>query len=212
MEVLDIPEGNKANALNSADRQARGGIRIYLDADVTCDPGMVGALVDTLDRPEPAYASGQLRVAPAQNWTSRCYAAIWVRLPFMTDGVPGAGLFAVNAAGRKRWDQFPAIISDDSYVRLSFAPHERHGGAPGYDWPVPEGWSNLVRVRRRQDAGMEEIRRYYPEKLANEGKTPLTLGRLLKIALTAPIGFAVYIAISLAVRSKPMDFAWNRGR
>ena len=30
-------------------------------------------------------------------------AAIWVRLPFMTDGVPGAGLFAVNASGRARW-------------------------------------------------------------------------------------------------------------
>jgi hypothetical protein len=61
---------------------------------------------------------------PPGRAVTRAYARFWQRLPFARVA-PGYGLFAVNAAGRARWGDFPAIISDDTFVRLQFAPEER---------------------------------------------------------------------------------------
>lgn len=216
IEVLDLPQGGKAGALNAADRLVTEddpqGMRIYLDADVVMSPPLLAALWRALDRPDAAYASGRLVVARAQSAVTRAYARIWTRLPFMTEGVPGAGLFAVNAAARARWGEFPAIISDDTYVRLQFAPAERIGVEPGFEWPMVEGFSNLVRVRRRQDAGVAEVARHYPAIMANEGKSVLTRGNLLRLALSDPAGFAVYVSVALAVRMRRDAGRWSRGR
>lgn len=211
LDVLDEKIGGKPAALNRADSAATGDIRIYLDADVLMSPPLLDELAQTLDRPDPTYASGKLTVSPAKSWVTRAYGRIWARLPFMTEGVPGAGLFAVNAPGRARWGEFPEIISDDTFVRLQFSPDERIAVPAPYSWPLIEGFSALVRVRRRQDAGVAELDRMYTGILEREGKAPLTPGYMMRLALTDPIGLAVYIAISLAVRAK-RGTGWTRGR
>ena len=134
-------------------------MRAYLDADVICEPALLGQIRAALGGAAPAYATGRLAVARAESWVTRAYADLWTRLPFVTGGAVGAGFFAVNAAGRARWGGFPEIISDDTFVRLNFAPDERHEVAARYHWPMVEGWRNLVRVRRRQDAGVAEVYR-----------------------------------------------------
>ncbi len=211
--VLDLAEGGKLNALNVGDRAARGEIRVYLDADVIVSPPLLAELRAALDRPGPAYASGALRIAPARSRVSRAYGRLWARVPFMAEGVPGCGVFAVNAAGRARWGAFPDIISDDTFARLQFMPHERIGVAAPYDWPIVEGFSRLVRVRRRQDAGVAEIARRYPALIDNEGKAPVGATRGLLLALSDPLGFVAYAAVALAVR---LPFGggggWSRGR
>lgn len=219
--VLDIDRGSKPHALNVAEEALDRGcfgaapdVRIYLDADVEADPALVGQLRAALDRPTPAYAAGTLQVAPARSRASRAYARIWTRLPFMrAGGVPGAGLFAVNAAGRARWGVFPDIISDDTYVRLMFSPDERIGVPAPYLWPVAEGFARLVRVRRRQDAGVADIARRWPGLLANEAKPALGLRGLLGLILRHPADFAVYAAVAAAVRLAPRPRqGWSRGR
>lgn len=215
--VLDIAEGSKRGALNQADAAAHplgpGVIRAYLDADVVLDPALLAQIATALETDAPRYASGQLRVAPARSWVTRQFAKIWIALPFMREGVPGAGLFAVNAAGRARWQEFPKIISDDTYVRLLFTPEERLGVAAGYDWPMVEGFAGLVKVRRRQDVGVAEVAELYPELMANEGKARLTPGDLAGLGLRHPVALAVYIAVLLAVKAAPGSrSAWQRGR
>jgi hypothetical protein len=75
-----------------------------------------------------------------------------------------------------------------------------------------EGFANLVRVRRRQDAGVAELQRLYPELTGNEGKARLTPTGLLAIAARVPLGFAVYLAVHVAVRLRPASDSWTRGR
>lgn len=210
--VLDLPEPGKLNALNRAEAAARGAGLVYLDADVRCEPPLLGELAAALAAPGPVYATGRLAVAPAQSRVTRAYAGIWTRLPFVESGAVGAGLFAVNRAGRARWGAFPAIISDDTFVRLQFTPAERVEVAARYHWPMVEGWANLVKVRRRQDAGVAELARLHPELGANEGKARLGPGRLLRLALARPVGLAVYLAVHLAVRLRPAGRDWTRGR
>lgn len=213
MVVLDSPTPGKLGALNRADDLAteRGAaIRAYLDADVICDGALLAQIRAVLTRAAPAYATGTLVVARAKTWVTRAYADLWTRLPFVKGGAVGAGFFAVNAAGRARWGAFPAIISDDTFVRLNFAPDERHEVPARYHWPMVEGLANLIRVRRRQDAGVAEVAALYPHLMPNEAKSaPEPLWRL---ALAAPLGFAVYALVRLAVRLKPPSSDWSRGR
>lgn len=210
--VLDLESGGKLGALNAADARARGSSRIYLDADVICAPALLGQLRHALSVPDARYATGTLAVAPAKSWVTRAYARIWVQLPFIKSGAVGAGLFAVNGAGRARWGDFPAIISDDTFVRLQFSPQERIEVQASYLWPMVEGLRNLVLVRRRQDIGVAEINRLYPEIIRNEGKAKLRARDLAGLGLRAPLGLAVYVGVHLLVRMGRQSTEWTRGR
>ncbi|HPE25502.1 glycosyltransferase [Albidovulum sp.] len=212
LNCLSSPVPGKPAALNRADAAARGDLRAYLDADIVCSPGLLAEIARRLDTPAALYATGRLRVARAASWITRAYARLWCRLPFMKSGAVGAGFFAVNAPGRARWGAFPDIISDDTFVRLQFAPGERAEVAAGFEWPMAEGLANLVRVRRRQDAGVVEIAQLYPNLLANEGKAGLGKAGILKLAITDPVAFAVYATVHLLVRTRPQGAEWSRGR
>ncbi|WP_373635705.1 glycosyltransferase family 2 protein [Yoonia sp. SS1-5] len=210
--VLDLADGGKLGALNAADAQARGGCRIYLDADVICSPELLGQIRQVLRNDAGLYATGTLVVAPAQTWVTRAYARIWTQLPFVKSGAVGAGFFAVNAAGRARWGAFPDIISDDTFVRLNFTPAERVEVPATYIWPMVEGFGNLVRVRRRQDIGVAEIAQKYPGLIENEGKARLRKQDLLSMALRMPMAFAVYMSVHVMVRMGRQSKEWTRGR
>ncbi len=212
LTVLDLPEGSKPGALNAADAAARGPWRLYLDADILCAPELLAQLRSVLARPEAVYATGRLQLAPARSWVTRRYGECWLRVPFNRGGAVGAGLYAVNAAGRSRWGAYPAIIADDSYARLQFRPEERVEVPAEYQWPLVEGFRALVRVRRRQDAGMAELFRLYPELAHNEGKARLGLSGTVRLALEAPLSFLVYATVALAVRSRRATGDWARGR
>lgn len=212
LDVIERDEGNKIAALNAGDRHALHSHRLYLDADIEMDPNLVSALVQALSVDQARYAGGQLIVARADSAVSRAYGRFWSRLPFMTRNVTGAGLFAVNAAGRKRWGAFPKLISDDTFIRLQFTEDERVKVASSYRWPLAEGFDLLVRVRRRQDVGVQEIVTKYPEIIERQGKTRPERKELISLAFRDPIGFAVYISVALAVRTKRGDQTWTRGR
>lgn len=210
--VIDRAQGGKPAALDAGDAVAKGDLRAYLDADVTVSPSLMAQLVQALAFPGAIYASGTAEIPPAISRITRAYARFWQRLPFARSVAPGYGLFAVNAAGRARWGQFPTIISDDTFVRLQFVPTERVQVAASYRWPMIEGFAALVRVRRRQDAGVAEIAARWPELLKREAKARLTMGDVLALALRDPLGFCTYAAVSLAVKARRGSAGWTRGR
>jgi glycosyltransferase involved in cell wall biosynthesis len=209
-KVVDLVEGSKPGALNAGDAVAVGAARVYLDADVVVTPPVMAQLARALAQDVAIYAGATPCIPRARSWVTRAYARFWLGLPFAQSVAPGYGLFAVNAKGRARWGDFPAIISDDTFVRLQFAPHERVQVQGVYDWPMSEGFGALVRVRRRQDAGMTQIAAQYPGLLRNEGKAPMTglVGRVVH----DPVGFVVYMAVSLAVRWRKGGAGFTRGR
>ncbi len=212
LEVIELAQGSKIAALNAGDAAARGATRIYLDADVVVSAPLLEQIAGVLDVSEPRYASGLVEMT-AQGWISRAYAGIWRQVPFMAECVPGCGVFAVNAPGRKRWDEFPKIISDDTFVRLNFTPVERIGVAAGYTWPIAEGFRNLVKVRRRQDVGVDEIGRAFPDLLKNDDKVPMSKRKTLGMALRSPVGFAVYTGVALISKlTRHRAKGWSRGR
>ncbi|KIC14090.1 glycosyltransferase family 2 protein [Leisingera sp. ANG-Vp] len=214
LEVLELPDGGKLGALNAGDAAACGDILIYLDADVAVSPALIPQLAAALADGAPRYAGGRPAVAPARSAVTRAYARLWVRLPFFNCVAPGFGVFAMTRAGRARWGNWPDIISDDTFARLSFAPEERTQVPAGYSWPMVEGFRNLVRVRRRQNAGVAEVAAWFPELLANGGREPQGALSPLRLMLTDPAGFLIYALVALAVKT-PLFASrtrWTRGR
>lgn len=218
LRVLEQAKGGKLAALNAGDAAAGGGVLVYLDADVAVSPGLMAQLAAALSPAQavgtPRYASGSPQVPRARSAVTRAYARIWTQLPFFTGGVPGFGVFAMTRAGRQRWGQWPDIIADDIFARLSFAPEERVRIAAGYSWPMVEGFRNLVRVRRRQNAGVEEIAARYPELLLHEDKPRPAPARLLGLLARDPAGFVIYALVAAAVKAPLFASGprWTRGR
>lgn len=213
LAVIERTEGGKPGALSQGDTAARGTIRAYLDADVRVDPPLMAQLVAALDCNVARYASGTPRLTRAHSAFTRAYGRFWVTLPFVTHGVPGFGLFAMNDSGRARWGAWPEIISDDTFARLSFAPDERIRVPAGYGWPPVEGLGNLVRVRRRQNRGVDEISRLYPDLAAHDDTPRIGMRGLLRRLLADPAGFAAYALVSLAVKTPLFGGSgWTRGR
>lgn len=211
LNVVSLARGSKPGALNAGDAAASHTTRVYLDADVIVSPPLIAELAAALAPHRALYATGTPRIPVPKSPVTRAYARFWQKLPFARSTAPGYGLFATNAMGRARWAAFPDIISDDTFIRLLFAPPERIQCPAPYDWPMVEGLAALIRVRRRQDAGVTEIAGLYPDLMAHEAKPPLPLTRLGLLAVSDPAGFATYAAVSLAVRSR-RGAGWTRGR
>lgn len=211
-QVIELPRGGKMGALNAGDRAAKHASRAYLDADVVVSEKLLDQVGRALQVRRPAYVSGRVRIEAPNNFISKAYARAYRRVPFMTNGVPGCGFFAVNGEGRRRWRGFPDIISDDTFVRLLFTPQERVGVGAHYDWPVVEGWSNLVQVRARQNEGVREVRQKYPSLMKNDDKPRMRLIDKVMLGLRSPLGFAVYVGVAIAARRNGGTGGWARGR
>ena len=211
LHVIELAIGGKPGALNAGDAQARGGMRAYLDADVRVSAPLMAQIVAALDGDQPLYAGGTPQIPRPESMVSRAYGRFWQGLPFNRSPAPGYGLFAVNRAGRARWGDFPGIISDDTWVRLQFTPVERVQVAARYDWPMIEGFAALVRVRRRQNAGVAEIAQRWPWLMAREAKPQLSPAGIARMVLADPAGFLAYAAVSAAVKAGRSK-GWTRGR
>ncbi len=214
LTCLDLPEGGKIGALKAAEAAMpdAGAARAYLDADVICEPALIREVRAALDTDQPRYATGTIAVTRGRSWATRAYAAIWRQVPFVKSGAVGAGFFAMNGAGRARFGDWPQIISDDTYARLQFTPDERIETPSRYHWPMVEGLSALIRVRQRQNAGVDEIAARWPDLLENEAKGGWGLPYFLRVAAGAPLAMAVYLTVHFAVRLRPANTEWSRGR
>ena len=127
VEVVEIAQGSKIAALNAGDERARVFPRAYIDADVTLTVSALRALAEALSSTDfPRAAAPRLIVDPSRSSLPvRAHSRIWATSSYRSRGHVGSGVYAVNAAGRKRWEAFPDVIADDRFVQLRFSPEER---------------------------------------------------------------------------------------
>ena len=157
--VIETEQGGKTNAVNLGERTLRArGLdlypRLFLDGDIELLPGSLPAMLAA------AQAGESPRIVAARPRFDASRSSLPVRLfyhgeafnPYHRSGAPnGSGTFMVNAAGRARWDEFPAILADDSFVERRFAPSERAtvAGATAIV-RVPRTFTALRRISARK--------------------------------------------------------------
>ncbi len=213
LRVLELAKGGKLGAWNAGEAATLGNVLVYLDADVLVSPPLLAQLAEALAGGAPRYASGVPQVTTSGNWVTRHYTRFWQTTGFMTHGVPGFGVFAMNRAGRARWCVWPDIISDDTFARLNFRPEERISVLATYAWPMIEGFAPLVRVRRRQDVGVAEVEQLFPHLMRNDDLHD-QMRPFWRRALADPLGALVFVAVRLTIHAPVLRSAnrWVRGR
>ncbi|UWR29104.1 glycosyltransferase family 2 protein [Sulfitobacter sp. W002] len=213
LRVLELAQGSKLAALNAGEAAARGAVLVYLDADVLISPPLLAQLAGALAEDAPRYASGMPQVTTSGDWVTRHYTRFWQTTGFMTHGVPGFGVFAMNRTGRARWGDWPDIISDDTFARLNFRPEERIAVPAPYAWPMIEGFAPLVRVRRRQDIGVAEVEQLFPDLMRNDDAHD-QMRPFWRRALADPLGALVFVAVRLTIHAPVFRSTnrWVRGR
>jgi hypothetical protein len=156
--VLELAAAGKPAALNAAAGHLRDAPVVHLDADTVLTPGSLGALLAAMGAAGGPVMAGPrpILVRPAGR-LGRGFAAVWSRLPSVRDDVFGGGCYAVDAEGRKRWGDFPAVTADDAFVRSLFTrPERRVVEDAGLLLVLPEG-RELVRVLARWRQGNAEL-------------------------------------------------------
>lgn len=202
LEVVELAETSKPAALNKGDQLAGDGIRIYIDADAELSPNAISAVTDLLQDNSPIeLAAPRCEIARPRTWISRSFVRVWSALPYMRSGFFGNGFYGVSAEGRRRWDSFPTLLSEDQFVALLFEPHERciarNASCTSH---VPEGFLELVRVRGRVHRGNNELAERFPKLcIGFRGR----YGRIVRAVASNPriwLGFPSYALIQLLAR------------
>lgn len=189
VRVVDVTTASKAAALNAGDRAARGRIKVYCDADVVVTGRDLIRIAERLERGPELVAAPRIVVdTRAASWPVRAYYDIWMKTPYVTDGMVGSGFYALSPAGRARFTEFPNIVGDDTFVRVLFAPAERASVADTtFTVFPPRTLSALLDIETRRKAGFDEICELLPPDVRLRDKSQ-TMG-LVRIALN-PLNWA----------------------
>ncbi|HEY0247196.1 MAG TPA: glycosyltransferase family 2 protein [Gryllotalpicola sp.] len=161
IRVVETPEPSKIAALNAGDDAIMHAPIAYIDADVTVDAATLRALAAALaDDGLPRVASPRFELdSSASSWPARQYFRIWRLNEYNRAGHIGSGVYAVSAAGRRRWAAFPPVIADDRFVQQLFAPGERVI-LPDHAFAAPAPRTLRAQIRRsvRVHTGNAELR------------------------------------------------------
>jgi hypothetical protein len=164
VEVVEIAVASKAAALNAGDDVA-GDVfpRLYLDADVRISVAALAMIASALDVPEGRIAGpATTYLLDGTPWLVRRYYRALAEVPFLvrlsSELMIGRGLYAVNAAGRSRFERFPFMTADDGFIDRLFDPDEKRvvaGAEAGI--PVPDTMEGFIRAKTRAAAGTKEL-------------------------------------------------------
>lgn len=202
--VIEIEAASKIEALRAGDREATRFPRIYLDADVAVSTTAARQLLASLQCASARVAGvrGTYDLTGSSR-SVRLFYEFRQRLPVFEYGVIGAGVYAMNEAGRRRFGDWPDVISDDGFINALFAPHERVT-LEGHRTQVeaPQHLRELVRRGVRIRRGNLELRSGTPSVPARPAP-PAGLRTALRSSMRTPRGVAsalVFAVVTVAVR------------
>jgi glycosyltransferase involved in cell wall biosynthesis len=198
--VREIAVPSKVTALEVGDHTTAVYPRIYLDADTHLTAEGARALVAELERPGIHVAGMRADlVAPEASRSARWFLEFRATLPVFSGGIIGAGVYALDEAGRARFGAWPNVLGDDQFILRSFASHERGFVATHRTRsPGPTDLSTVVRrgVRvRRGNAELGEDLRLPPPRSG----APVALRAAAKDVRRWP-GAVVWAAVAVITR------------
>lgn len=204
VDVVDIPEASKLGALRVGDRRASAFPRVYLDADTELSSDALRAIVAELERPGILVSGvvGRMDLSDASLLVS-LYCEFRERLPIFSQGIVGSGNYALNEAGRARFDDWPDLLSgDDQFILRMFTPRER-STVKGHTATLlpPSTMAAVVRRGVRTRRGNRRL----SQGAAGRPLSPPNAGfsRAFRASLKSPRGIAsalVFVTVTALVR------------
>ena len=133
----------------------------------------------------------------------------------------GVGVYALSEAGRSRFAEFPNVISDDGFVRMLFAAHERVRIEEAFVRVTgPRSTSGLIDIKTRSRLGLYQLSMMFPQIATRERRSKSYRSALGGVVLHRPWLWPhalVYAAIQLTTRrrahrqlSSLAEYTWQR--
>ena len=157
---LDIEKPSKVNALNEAETHINSWPVFYIDADIAISDGAVKRICQGMEEENLLLAAPEPVIDTSKSpWLVRRFYDIWLRLPYIREGVIATCTFVISEEGRKRFGKFPDVIADDGYVRSHFHDHEL-GNIAGAKVFVsaPRTVQSLIKIKTRARLGNVELK------------------------------------------------------
>jgi glycosyltransferase involved in cell wall biosynthesis len=158
---LDLAKPSKTNAINEAESYIESYPVFYIDADTRLSEGAIAIVADAMPKLKLELAAPTPVVDTSNSsWLVRQYYNVWLKLPYVKDGVIATCSFVVSEQGRKRFGQFPDVISDDGYIRCQFERAEI-GNIPGAEIRImaPRDVVSLIKIKTRARLGNMQLNR-----------------------------------------------------
>jgi glycosyltransferase involved in cell wall biosynthesis len=194
VRVLQCPVASKHAALNLGHTTATGYPRFFVDADIELPIDSIRKVAEVLRSGRIHGAAPRIRVDLRQaSWPVRAYYDIWLRTPYVAEGMLGSGVYAISEEGSRRFDRFPDIISDDGFVRLLFKPEERLSvDGSHFVMTPPRTLRSQIHINVRRRAGRFEMAALHPGETREEATVQrFAVARLARDPRRWP-GLAVY--------------------
>lgn len=171
VRVIETEVSNKAHALNLGDQASLSFPRIYIDADILISLSAIRKLAECLEEGQVIAAAPMPSFELSHcSWSVRAFYNIRCRLPSHVEGIGGSGVYALSQAGRRRFDKFPDLVADDTFVRVQFRPEERTTLTSVSSIVfVPRVLKNLISIEARADYGTLQLKCRHPDLWANKG-------------------------------------------
>lgn len=203
IKVIETATASKVFALNLADASASAFPRIYLDADIQISLASIRLLSNSLRSDGWAASPSAVMNFENASWAVRAFYDVWLNLPYVREGLCGVGLYALSEAGRRRFEEFPAVINDDGYVRSLFSANERPVIPGAYSTvAAPRTLGGLIRIMTRSRLGIYELRERFPDQFNAETRAK-SYGGAFRPLLLQPMrwpALAIYLAVNLLTR------------
>jgi len=205
VRVVELAVGSKPAALRAGDCAVGAMPRIYLDADVVLAPEAALAVLARLD----GSAGGAVAARPPVRYDAfgssllvRRYYRARARIPAVLGSLWGAGVYALSAAGRARFGEFPDLVADDLWVDQLFAPGEVEiVDCPPVTVRAPARTADLLKVLRRTYRGKAEHHATQPgTAYETSGRTARDVGRLARSGPSGLVDATVYTGLVVAAR------------
>jgi Glycosyl transferase family 2 len=207
LTVIELDVASKPAALRAADRLAHAFPRVYLDADVVVSGTAVHAVLEHLGRPGALAARPPLAYdTSSSSWIVRRFYRARAAVPAVMGSLWGAGIYALSAEGRRRFDEFPSLVADDLFVDRLFRPGEINlVDTEPVIVVAPTTTAGLLASFRRVFRGNRAVTE---APAGGRPGTRATVQDLLRLARRGPaelVDATVYAAVVLAARA----LAWR---
>lgn len=172
VRVLESPVASKNAALNLGHRTASAYPRFFVDADIVLPLDSIRRVAEVLRGGRIHGAAPRIRVdLERRGWPIRAYYDVWLRTPYVQQGMMGSGVYAISEEGGRRFESFPDIIADDAFARLLFTPEERASVEDAWFLMTPpETLRSLIHINVRRRVGLYEMAELHPEVTVEESR------------------------------------------
>lgn len=159
IRLVEIAQGSKPAAIRAAFTAVSASAFVaVVDADVVLSTDAIEGLATALEGQLPLIAAPKIDVDLSNcSRAVRRYYAVWLSQPYITAGVIGAGVFAVNSAGLERITALPDTMADDTWARAQFARAERVTSAGTFTVFPPRTLRPHLRRRARIVIGTRQV-------------------------------------------------------